>query len=633
MPETVQHSIKRLISHRAPSLAVLRISWFGGEPLAARDILLNIARHAKSEADKNSVAFSGGLTTNGYLISNKVLHELIEVNHRHFQITLDGDKDWHDKTRVLNGGKPTFERIWENLLLIRDFPEDAHVMLRMHVSGENTSSLKAAVGNSRVLFQPGQGSLRLEWLHISNGKSNDRGGCIASNGNVTLHESSVTDCTVHGIADPQFPALGGGVYAAGNVRLENGVSMRLNKAISSAADAMGGAVHAGGTVNLVANGSVELVGNHVSASGNDKLPHGGAIYAVTGVTGTAATVIHLNQAIGNLGKGGGIYSEAGILGGRWEISENRAGQYGGGIYHHGAAIIGNLQVTENEAAIGAGIYSNGNLTLTNSLVADNTATTAIGGIDARQDLTLRTSAILGNTGLGIQVMRNASIENSTISGNTATGWTSGLRLGSFQTTSLITIDQSTISHNGSTDSTSGAGLWLYGNARIRNNTIYANSATNASGSRHGTGISLGNSSVQLELISNIVSGNQVGVTGYSCLPTIENCFDNIDRENGSGGAVTGQANLIGSATISLPADTIVSDYPGLAALADNGGPTPTHLPNSNSQARDAGVDSGFETDQRGEGFPRVLGMQADIGAVEAGGGPIGDAIFSNGFED
>ena len=153
-----------------------------------------------------------------------------------------------------------------------------------------SSSAPAVVSNSRVLFQPGQGSLKLEWLHISNGKSNDRGGCIASNGNVTLHESSVTDCTVHGIADPQFPVRGGGVYAGGNVRLENGVSMRLNKATSSAADAMGGAVYAGGTVNLVANGSVELVGNHVSASGSGKLPHGGAIYAVTGVAGTAATV-------------------------------------------------------------------------------------------------------------------------------------------------------------------------------------------------------------------------------------------------------------------------------------------------------------------------------------------------------
>jgi hypothetical protein len=35
-----------------------------------------------------------------------------------------------------------------------------------------------------------------------------------------------------------------------------------------------------------------------------------------------------------------------------------------------------------------------------------------------------------------------------------------------------------------------------------------------------------------------------------------------------------------------------------------------------SPALDAGDDNGFATDQRGVGFPRVVGGQADMGAVE-----------------
>jgi predicted outer membrane repeat protein len=61
--------------------------------------------------------------------------------------------------------------------------------------------------------------------------------------------------------------------------------------------------------------------------------------------------------------------------------------------------------------------------------------------------------------------------------------------------------------------------------------------------------------------------------------------------------------------------------PGLSALANNGGPTETMLPLATSPAVDAGLIP-FPTppnvDQRGAGFPRVLGGRVDIGALETG---------------
>jgi hypothetical protein len=68
--------------------------------------------------------------------------------------------------------------------------------------------------------------------------------------------------------------------------------------------------------------------------------------------------------------------------------------------------------------------------------------------------------------------------------------------------------------------------------------------------------------------------------------------------------------------------------PNLGALADNGCATPagnpataacvpTHLPNAGSPVRDAGSNPlALTTDQRGAGFPRVVGAATDIGAVE-----------------
>jgi hypothetical protein len=68
----------------------------------------------------------------------------------------------------------------------------------------------------------------------------------------------------------------------------------------------------------------------------------------------------------------------------------------------------------------------------------------------------------------------------------------------------------------------------------------------------------------------------------------------------------------------------------LRALANNGGPTLTNMPNYGSVVIDAGNNaSGVTVDQRGTGYARILGPAADIGAVEF---TLADGIFANGFD-
>lgn len=86
--------------------------------------------------------------------------------------------------------------------------------------------------------------------------------------------------------------------------------------------------------------------------------------------------------------------------------------------------------------------------------------------------------------------------------------------------------------------------------------------------------------------------------------------------NGGTSTATGGTNLIRSAagfdgTLTLNAD------PLLGPLANNGGPTKTHLPQEGSPVLDVGVDSnGQATDQRGAGFARTSNRKADLGSVE-----------------
>ena len=96
--------------------------------------------------------------------------------------------------------------------------------------------------------------------------------------------------------------------------------------------------------------------------------------------------------------------------------------------------------------------------------------------------------------------------------------------------------------------------------------------------------------------------------------------------------VNGANNLVLHADpdIALPPDTLATD-PDLLPLAWNGGPTQTLALGPGSPAIDAGNNAaGLEYDQRGAGYPRVIGASADIGAFESP--PRPDAIFANGFD-
>ena len=87
--------------------------------------------------------------------------------------------------------------------------------------------------------------------------------------------------------------------------------------------------------------------------------------------------------------------------------------------------------------------------------------------------------------------------------------------------------------------------------------------------------------------------------------------------NCSGAFVSGDYNLVQDAagcTFSGDTGNNISGDPLLGALADNGGPTMTHLPGDGSPLTDAG-QSALASDQRGLARDDA---QADIGSVEVG---------------
>ncbi|MCI0683115.1 MAG: right-handed parallel beta-helix repeat-containing protein, partial [Gemmataceae bacterium] len=221
--------------------------------------------------------------------------------------------------------------------------------------------------------------------------------------------------------------------------------------------------------------------------------------------------------------------------------------------------------------------------------------------DPATTLTLNQTAVEGNTtdgrGGGVAGDKDTFVvvRDSTISDNFGKLGGGGINVGGD-----LKLINSTVSGNSVDQGNSGGGVAIDSNAtaKIVNSTITENVA------QQGGGVSIGGSA-EVEINNTIVAWNLLG--DERAMTTEENVK----------GAFTGSNNF-------------TEDNPKLGPLANNGGPTKTHLPQNDSQVINAGSDAlardpttgTYPTtstplvyDQRGEGFPRFVGT-VDIGAVE-----------------
>lgn len=140
MRPDVQQGVINLVKG-TPDLQSLVLSWFGGEPLMERDIVLRVTRELSQYAAYKHISLVTVATTNGYYLEPDYAEEVIAAGLTNFQLTLDGVREEHDHRRVAADGSPTFDRIWANLLHLRRSNLSFLVSLRHNFDPGNYSRL------------------------------------------------------------------------------------------------------------------------------------------------------------------------------------------------------------------------------------------------------------------------------------------------------------------------------------------------------------------------------------------------------------------------------------------------------------------------------------------------------------
>jgi uncharacterized protein len=105
--------IERELDRVRPGRFVLQ--FFGGEPLLNLPVLYALSERLWIAAERRRVPMDVKIITNGLLLTPEIVDRLVPFGLNSIKISLDGDRETHDRMRPLRGGQGTFDRILENV--------------------------------------------------------------------------------------------------------------------------------------------------------------------------------------------------------------------------------------------------------------------------------------------------------------------------------------------------------------------------------------------------------------------------------------------------------------------------------------------------------------------------------------
>jgi hypothetical protein len=393
--------------------------------------------------------------------------------------------------------------------------------------------------------------------------------------------------------------------------------------------------------NTALDGDLDILDELVisGAGAGATLIDGGGIDRIFDIptAGYAVEIRDLTIQNGESNSGGGIFNAGDLTLRNCEITGNHADNGGGGVTNHlsGVLSISNCRLTSNEASnpggggSGGALSNRGIATIENSVLDDNWAEGTGGAIAIDE----------------VNPPAQMSIDESTISNNTAnTGmqWFGG---GGIINGGQLTISSSSIIGNSAARS-DGGGLNNWSPATLINVTLSGNSAASEGGA-------VRNVNGGININASTIVDNTAPDTGGVFAEDVDAYF----QTSIVAGNIGGNCNLpFGEGDCDYPSidsgnscdfcPQFVNLDPMLEPLSDNGGPTQTYALLEGSPAIDGANPLSFghgcpflgnppvalDIDQRG--FPRPIdgddngSVLCDLGAFEFSA----EEIFRDGFE-
>ena len=140
MDDATAESIIKYVKYAKDNdgLEVLYLTWYGGEPLLQVDRVCSLSSQL---SDMGLKIKENNIITNGFFLNDASIKKLISAGINEIQVTLDGDRDTHNKRRPLLNGNGSYDRIIENLdnFFSKNYDQYMTLAIRVNIDRNNYS--------------------------------------------------------------------------------------------------------------------------------------------------------------------------------------------------------------------------------------------------------------------------------------------------------------------------------------------------------------------------------------------------------------------------------------------------------------------------------------------------------------
>ena len=156
--EVALAAVDRLFENVVSRDERIALAFMGGEPLLNREVLQATTRYAAEMGAARSIPVAFSVTTNGTLVTPQDA-DFFEDFGFSVTVSIDGDRESHDRLRPYKGGRGSYDRIIERIRPLLEKQSQAQVAARVTVTPQNlrlveTLSELVEMGFYSVGFSP-----------------------------------------------------------------------------------------------------------------------------------------------------------------------------------------------------------------------------------------------------------------------------------------------------------------------------------------------------------------------------------------------------------------------------------------------------------------------------------------------
>ena len=169
-------------------ISQLNIDLFGGEPLIAKKQIFQFCESVQSIANELSVRATYQMTSNFTLVDDSVI-DFIKKYNISIQVSIDGTKQQHDKSRIGANGKGTYDTILSNIKRLNDEGLKENIVIRLNIDKNNINDAEEIM----AAVAPYSNDVYFGFVDNFKGSNDSFSDCISNSNYAELVNSKLSD--------------------------------------------------------------------------------------------------------------------------------------------------------------------------------------------------------------------------------------------------------------------------------------------------------------------------------------------------------------------------------------------------------------------------------------------------------